>query len=90
MAEIRKFHLKVGQEAHIQKGVLFLGTYRSLIYAGMSSDKVCSLVVTWSQMYNSMSYNLYNPVDRKSFNAAGGQVELIEATPEYILFNFIS
>jgi len=90
MAEIRKFHLKVGQEAHVKKGFLFLGSYRSLIYAGMPNDKVCSLVVTWSQVYNSMSYNLYNPVDQKSFQAAGGKIELIEATPEYILFNFIN
>jgi hypothetical protein len=54
-----EFRIRVGESAKIKRS--FFSTH-TLIYAGMISDRVYSLVITYSAGHNSMAYNLYVPV----------------------------
>ncbi len=89
MTELRKFHVKLGQIAHLKKGFLFMGPKTEVIYAGMPGKEVFSLAITSTIMYNSLAYNIFVPSGQREVNVAGGRMEILEATPEYILFNFI-
>ncbi len=88
MGEIRKYHLKLGESARVKKGFLFVPEH-SIVYAGMPAEGVFSLAVTFTIVYNSLAYNLYIPLSTKQLTAAGGRIEVIEVTPEMILFNYI-
>jgi hypothetical protein len=56
MAKQSEYTLDVGEDVIIKKSI-FSNT--SIIYAGMLDEDTYSFVVTFTQGYNSMSYNLY-------------------------------
>lgn len=88
MGEITKYHLKLGEEAKVVKGWFFMIPDHGIAYAGMPAKDVYSLAVTYTHVHNSMGYNLYFPADQKTIKVANGTVNVLEVTPEYILFNF--
>ncbi len=89
MAEIRKFHLQVGEEAAVKMGYFFGGPNYRIVYAGMPAAEVYSLVIASTHGYNSWAHNLYNPVSQKTIKTCKGTLEVTRVTPESILFNFI-
>ncbi len=90
MGEITKYHLKLGEEAKVDKASLFTRPGHGIAYAGMSASEVYSLAITRTHGNNSMGYNLYFPAGQKTIKVAKGTVNVLEVTPEYILFNFSS
>jgi len=60
--------LQIGEAVRIKGGFM---TEISLVYAGMPSEGVYSLVVTTTAGHMGMGYNLYFPVDQRQFTIAG-------------------
>jgi hypothetical protein len=90
MGEITKYHLKLGEEAKVDRGSLFTRPGHGIAYAGMPAREVYSLAITRTHGNNSMAYNLYFPADQKTVKVGNGTVNVLEVTPEHILFNFSS
>ena len=87
MGERTKYHLKLGEEAKVERGSLFTRPGQGIAYAGMPAREVYSLAITRTHGNNSMGYNLYFPADQETIKVGSGTVSVLEVTPEYILFN---
>jgi hypothetical protein len=90
MGGITKYHLKLGEEAKVERGWFFMKPDYGVAYAGMPAREVYSLAITRTHGHNSMGYNLYFPADQKTIKVGSGTVNVLEVTPEYILFNYSS
>lgn len=74
-----EYTLQVGQEASIRRG--FFKKY-SMLYAGMLSERVYSVAVTYTIGYNSMAYNLYFPVSRREITVAGKRLAVLRVSED--------
>lgn len=80
-----EYVLKVGESAKIKRG--FITTY-SLVYAGMLSDYVFSIVVTWTAGHNSAGYNLYMEKGQREIGLLGGRLTILDVSKSEIRFQF--
>ena len=85
MKQSNEYILKVGESAKIKRG--FITTY-SLVYAGMLSDHVFSIVVTWSAGHNSAGYNLYLNKGQREINMLDGRMTIFDVDKSEIRFQF--
>jgi len=85
MKQPTEYILKVGENAKIKSG--FMTTY-SLVYAGMLSDYVYSIVVTWSSGNNSAAYNLYLDKGQREINMLKGRLTVFDVSKSEIRFHF--
>lgn len=85
MKQPNEYILKVGESAKLKKG--FFTTY-SLVYAGMLSDYVFSLVLTWSAGHNSAAFNLYLEKSQREINILGGRMTILDVNRGEIRFQF--
>ena len=81
----KEYVLKVGESAKIKRG--FLTTY-TLVYAGMLSDYVYSIVVTWSAGHNSAAYNLYLEKGQREVNLLDGRLTVLDVNKGEIRLQF--
>jgi hypothetical protein len=85
MKHPNEFVLKVGESAKIKQG--FFTSY-SLVYAGMLSDYVFSIVVTWSAGHNSAGYNLYLDKGQQEVNLLDGRLTILGVSKSEIQLRF--
>lgn len=80
-----EYVLQLGQDAKIKKG--FFTTY-SVIYAGMVSDDVFSLAVTWTAGHASAAYNVYFGKGQREADLLGGHLTVLDVNRREIRFQF--
>lgn len=85
MKQPTEYILKVGESAKLKPG--FLTSYH-VVYAGMLSDYVYSVVVTWSSGNNSAAYNLYLDKGQREINMLGGRLTVFDVSKSEIRFHF--
>ncbi len=85
MAEHTDYSLLVGESAKVK--TIFFGNI-TVVYAGMVSDAVYSVVVQWSSGNNSLAYNLYLGKSQKEVHLPKGSLHVSSATPERINFRY--
>jgi hypothetical protein len=86
MSGANQYTLKLSETAKVRPG--FLRSSISVVYAGMLSESIYSVVVTWSSGHNSMAYNLYMPMHQKEFFTPIGHVQVDFVSPEEIHFEY--
>jgi hypothetical protein len=84
MSESKEYKLRLGESAKVRPGVF--RSSNSIIYAGMISDTVYSIVITWSYGHNSMAYNLYVPKHHKEILTSKGRIQVESVSTEEIRF----
>lgn len=72
--------LSVGEEFHPRRGK------DRIIYAGMPSDNVHSIVQRKSTGYEGYSWNLFYPQNRQNITIDGVNISVENVTPEEIRF----
>jgi len=80
-----EYVLKIGESAKVKRG--FITSY-ALVYAGMLSDHVFSIVVTWSAGHNSAGYNLYIGKGQREINLLNGRLIVLDVNKSEIRFQF--
>jgi hypothetical protein len=75
-----EYRLKIGEEAPLIKR-WYASSYH-LIYAGMLSDDVFSVVITFHMGHNSMAHNLYLNTGQKEVYYKKGVVNVVSVTPD--------
>lgn len=85
MKQPNEYILKVGDSAKLKKG--WITTY-SLVYAGMLSDYIYSLVLTWSAGHNSAAFNLYLEKGQSEIEMLGGRITVLDVNRREIRFQF--
>ena len=75
--------LAIGETTRIKLG--FVNTV-TLIYSGMPSKDVFSIVIQTGSGYQGYSYNLYYPKDTKTIKVGKESFSIINVTPERITF----
>jgi len=86
MKETTEHILKLGEEAKIQSGV-FQANVR-VIFAGMVSDSVYSIVVRWSMGNNSLAYNLYFSDRQREISLPKGKITVINVGRDQLIFKY--
>ena len=86
MSGAKTYKLRLSETAKVRPG--FFRSSISIIYAGMLSESVYSVVVTWSSGHNSMAYNLYLPKYQKGFSTPIGHVEVHDVSADEIHFSY--
>ena len=87
MTNASQYHLAVGESATIKK--VFMTSTTSVIYAGMVSKSVFSLVVTHSVGHQSMAHNLYFPVTQTRIPVKKGELHILSVSPDNIHFQHL-
>ena len=82
----KEHRLKVGETAKIKRG--FMTSY-SVVYAGMVSDRVYSIAVSWSSGHNSASHNLYLDRGQRELPLLGGRIVVLDVNQREIHFQFL-
>jgi hypothetical protein len=85
MKQPNEYILKVGESAKIKKG--WITTY-SLVYAGMLSDYVYSLVLTWTAGHNSAAFNMYLEKGHSEIDMLDGRITVLDVNKREIRFQF--
>jgi hypothetical protein len=85
MNEPKEYTLKVGENAKVKSG--FMTSY-SLVYAGMLSDYIFSIAVTWSSGNNSAAYNLYFEKGQREIKFLNGRLTVRDVSKSEIRFVF--
>ena len=70
--------LSVGEDCHLRRGK------DHIIYAGMPSDNVYSIVQKKSNGYEGYAWNLYYPKNRQDITIDGVNIFVENVTPEEI------
>lgn len=78
--------LKVGEEVTLKKGIVTAAW--SMVYAGMPSPGVFSVVVVWKQGNQATAANLFFPKDQRGFDVAGGHVSVTHVDERSLRFRF--
>lgn len=77
-----EINLAIGEKTKIKLGLVNTIT---LIYSGMPSKDVFSIVLQSSSGYQGYSYNLYYPKDTKSIKLGKESISIINVTPEKLV-----
>ena len=85
MKQPKEFALKVGEGAKVKSG--FMTSY-SVVYAGMLSDHVFSIAVTWSFGHNSAGYNIYLDKGQRDIKFLDGRLTIRDVSKNEIRFVF--
>lgn len=80
-----EYILQVGESVKIKRGFM---TTHSLVYAGMLSDYVFSIVLTWSAGHNSAAYNLYIDKGHREISILDGRLAVLDVSKSEIRFQF--
>ncbi len=80
-----EYVLRLGEATVVRRG--WLSRWR-IIYAGAVSDNVFSMVVEWTQMHNSASYNVYFAKSQREFALIGGRVTIVAVSRDEVRFRF--
>lgn len=88
MSKEIEYNLKINETAKVYKG--FASTY-SITYAGMLSESVGSIVISyWGGGNFASAYNLYIPKRcKENIPMKKGWLEIQTVTSEYIIFKYI-
>lgn len=78
--------LKVGEEVTLDKK--WYSAQWTLVYAGMPSDGVYSIVVAWKEGYQAAAWNLFFPRDQRGFDVAKGHVSVTFVDEKSIRFRY--
>ncbi|MBN2130461.1 MAG: hypothetical protein JW741_13245 [Sedimentisphaerales bacterium] len=78
MANAHVENVKIGDSIRVKRGFM---TVISLVYAGMPSENVFSLVVTTTAGHMGMGYNLYFPASQRQLEIAGVSVSVQSVSP---------
>ncbi|MDX1741731.1 MAG: hypothetical protein R3178_10570 [Rhodothermales bacterium] len=81
------YSLLVGESAKV-KTILFGNI--SVVYAGMVSEQVYSVVVKWTSGNNSLAYNLYLRKTQKQVHLPKGEIIVSSVTPERMNFRYVA
>jgi hypothetical protein len=84
MKETTEHILKLGEAANIQSGVFQANI--KVIFAGMVSDSVYSIVVRWSAGNNSLAYNLYFTDRQREIILPKGKITVINVGRDQLIF----
>jgi hypothetical protein len=85
MSEAKDYSLVVGQASKVK--TIFFGNIM-VVYAGMVSEQVYSVVVKWTSGNNSLAYNLYLGRDQKEVHLPKGKLMVSSANRERINFRY--
>jgi hypothetical protein len=85
MAQGTEYTLKVGETAKVKRG--FITSYE-LIYGGMPSDDVYSLVINCTSGHASASHNLYFRRSQREFELLDGRMTVLDISSAEIRFRF--
>jgi hypothetical protein len=85
MKEPKEYTLKLAESAKVKSG--FMTSY-SLVYAGMLSDSVFSIALTWSSGHNSAGYNLYLDKGQREIKLLDGRLTVRDVNKNEIRFVF--
>ena len=85
MNDPKEYTLSLGESAKVKSG--FMTSY-SLIYAGMLSDYVFSIAVTWTSGNNSAGHNLYIERGQREIKLLGGRLTVRDVSKSEIRFVF--
>jgi hypothetical protein len=85
MKQPNEYVLKVGESAKLKRG--WITTY-SLVYAGMLSDYVFSIVLTWTAGHNSAAFNLYLEKGQSEIDILDGRMTILDVNKREIRFHF--
>jgi len=80
------YSLLVGESAKVK--TIFFGNI-SVVYAGMISEQVYSVVVQWTSGNNSSAYNLYLSRSQKEVRIPKGRLMISTVTPERLNFRYV-
>lgn len=83
---MREVTLKIGQSAWIKKGFL---RKHAVHFAGMPSSEVYSLVITFTDDYNSMAYNIYVPANHREIDHPQARLEVLAVSPYEIRLRIV-
>jgi hypothetical protein len=81
MAPAVEHSLRIGEAARMKRG--FMVSY-SVVYAGMVSDYVYSVAVTWTRGNNSAAYNLFLEKGHREIELFGGRLTVLDVTSREI------
>ena len=76
--------LKINEKFRTRRGAF--RTTEDIVYAGMISDDVYSVVLTFSLGHNSWAYNLYLPVSQRELKLWDVRLVVLQVTPTEIHF----
>jgi len=74
--------LRVGEKATLRKA--FFRSGHGVIYGGMVSDSVYSLVFTFSFSHQAMAFNLYFPESQRDLTYQDWRITILDVRPDYI------
>ena len=86
MSGNNEYTLKLSETAKVRPG--FFRSSVSIVYAGMVSDSIYSIVVTWTFSHNSMAYNLFIPKNQKEIYTPKGRVNVDYVSADEIRFSY--
>lgn len=76
--------LKVGDTVTLRSG---FATKTTLVFGGMPDRETYTLIIGYTNGYNSLAYNLYYPVSRRSVVLSKRQLEILSITPDELRLN---
>ena len=88
MSGMNEYTLRLGESAKVKPG--FFKSTESIIYSGMASENIYSIVVTWTFGYNSMAYNLFFPKNQKEIRTPKGRLEVDYVSGDEIRFSYFN
>jgi len=87
MKDLMEYTLKVGQSTPTSPGIFTPSI--AVIYAGMASESVYSLVVRWAQGNNSLAYNLFFSDRQLEVYLPKGKIKIINVSRDHLLFKYL-
>lgn len=86
MNESTEHILKLGEAANLQSNIFKANI--KVIFAGMVSDSVYSIVVRWSSGNNSLAYNLYFTDRQLEIMLPKGKMTVINVGRDQLMFKY--
>lgn len=83
MSNERVYELAINESVKIKSGWL---SRSFVLYAGMPNERTYSLVITYTNVHNSIGYNLYIPKSQNEVKLARGKMIVRRVTPTGITF----
>ena len=84
--EYKDLILKVGTPVTLRSG---FATKTTLVFGGMPDRETYTLIIGYTNGYNSLAYNLYYPYSRRSVVLSKRQLEILSVTPDELRLNIL-
>jgi len=83
MPNTQAYELGINESVRIKSGWL---SKSFVLFAGMPNDRTFSLAITYTNVHNSVGYNLYVPKSQSEIKLAKGKMIVQRVTPAKISF----